>query len=584
MSTLMAPMITVVTQWAARTRYTTHVGEFMNPHSQSRFERWRTTTLAPFQHPVFATFWWASLASSFGSLIQTVGASWQMALIAPAPDQVALVQAVGALPFFVLSLIAGALADNYDRRLLMLVSQIVALLASVVLAAITFAGALTPTSLLMLTFVIGCGAAAFAPAWQASIGEQVPRETIPAAVMANAMGFNLARSVGPALGGVIVAAAGAAVAFVINAVSYLGLIVALLRWRLPKPKRELPPEPLGSAIAAGLRYVRLSPNLTAIMIRAVLFSVPMSAVPALMPVVARDLLGGGAPTYGILLGGFGFGAMLGALSSAALRARFSSDRLLRGLCAVAMVAMLAISQSPWAAVTLLAHVLAGSVWTLGLANFNIAVQLSSPRWVTGRTLALYQTFAFAGMAAGAWLWGHLATASGVREALAVAGVSALSTFAVARYLPVSVARSGSLDPHVATAIEAPRVEMHESAGPIVVTLEYTVPEHNASQFVSVINELGRIRRRDGARAWSVCQDLDDPTRWIERFESPTWLDYLRRQTRPTLADQDIRRRLLELIEGERGSMRRYIERPPGAEPLGASGARPEPLDDTAGHG
>ncbi|MBU6379259.1 MAG: MFS transporter, partial [Gammaproteobacteria bacterium] len=209
----------------------------------SRFERWRASTLAPFRYRVFAVFWWASLASSFGSLIQTVGASWQMALIAPGPDKVAMVQAVGALPFFFLSLVAGALADNYDRRLLMLCSQLLALGASLALALITFFGTLTPFVLLSLTFLIGCGTAAFAPAWQASIGEQVPRESIPAAVMANAMGFNLARSVGPALGGLIVAASGAGVAFIINAVSYLGLIAALLWWRLPRPPRELPPEP-----------------------------------------------------------------------------------------------------------------------------------------------------------------------------------------------------------------------------------------------------------------------------------------------------------------------------------------------------
>jgi len=556
----------------------------MNSTTPSRFQRWQASTLAPFRYRVFAVFWWASLASSFGSLIQTVGASWQMALIAPGADDIALVQAVGALPFFFLSLIAGALADNYDRRLLMLASQILALTASLALALLALLGEITPVVLLVLTFFIGCGAAAFAPAWQASIGEQVPRESIPAAVMANAMGFNVARSVGPAIGGVIVATAGAGVAFTINALSYLGLIAALLWWRLPKPQRDLPPEPLAAAIAAGIRYVRLSPNLTAIMFRSVLFTVPISAVPALMPVVARDLLGGGAPTYGVLLGGFGVGAMLGALSSAAFRARFSSDLLLRGLCAVAMLATVAISQSPWAATTLIAHVIAGFVWTLGLANFNIAVQLSSPRWVTGRTLATYQTFAFAGMAVGAWMWGHLATEIGLRETLLVAGFSALSTFAVAHWLPVSVARSGSLDPHVNATLQPPRVELHESAGPIVVTLEYRVPEQNAARFVAVVNELGRIRRRDGARNWSVCQDLDEPTLWVERFESPTWIDYLRRQTRPTLGDQEIRQRLLGIIEGERGTVRRYIERPPGAEPLGAPVSRPEPLDDTVSHG
>ncbi|MGI9245304.1 MAG: MFS transporter, partial [Steroidobacteraceae bacterium] len=195
----------------------------------SRLDRWRTATLAPFGHRVFAMFWWASLASSFGSMIQTVGASWLMATIAPEPRMVALVQTASSLPFFFLSLLAGAFADTRDRRSIMLASQVLALLASAALAAVVLAGAVTPALLLGLTFLIGCGAATFAPAWQASIGDQVPRALIPQAVMANAVGFNLARSIGPALGGVIVASVGTAVAFVANAISYLG-ILATLAW------------------------------------------------------------------------------------------------------------------------------------------------------------------------------------------------------------------------------------------------------------------------------------------------------------------------------------------------------------------
>ena len=551
---------------------------------QSPLQRWRQGTLAPFQHRVFATFWWAALVSSFGSLIQTVGASWQMATITDSPDMVAWVQTAGALPFFFLSLLAGAFADTYDRRIVMLVSQGLMLVASAALAGIALADAVTPGLLLLFTFLIGCGTAAFAPAWQASIGEQVPRDQVPSAIMANAFGFNIARSVGPAIGGVIVAALGAAAAFVINTVSYLGMLAALLWWR---PKREtstLPREPLGSAVAAGIRYVWLSPHLVAILLRCLLFTVPLTAVPALMPIVARDLLAGGAQTYGVLLGGFGFGAMAGALSSGALRARFTSDTMLRGLCAVASLAMFAIAYSRWAPLTLFAHLVAGFVWTLGLATFNIAVQMSSPRWVTGRTLAMYQTFAFAGMAAGAWIAGHLATDLGVRTALAIGGLAALATFLVARWLPVSVARLGSLDPHIVTDIQPPAVELDGSTGPVVVTLEYRVPGENAEAFAAEINELGRIRQRDGARAWSVSQDIDDPLLWVERFESPTWSDYLRRHTRPTLADQAVRQRIAQLIEGERGLVRRFVGRPAGAEPLGDRTSRPEPVDHTPGHG
>jgi MFS family permease len=550
----------------------------------SAFERWRLATLAPFSHRAFALFWFASLVSSFGSLIQTVGASWLMTTLAPSPGMIALVQTAGALPFFFLSLVAGAFADTRDRRTIMLLSQALMLVASAALAAVTLAGAITPMMLLGLTFLIGCGTAMFAPAWQSSIGDQVPRNQIASAVMANAVGFNLARSIGPALGGLIVAASGASAAFVINAFSYLGMLATLVWWKPARPRSTLPPEPLGTAIAAGIRYVSLSPHLLAILARCLLYAIPMAAMPALMPVVARDLLDGGARTYGLLLGGFGIGAMVGALFSATLRARMSSDRLLRILSGLAFVAMLTVGQSTIAAVTLLALVLAGAVWTLGLANFNIAIQLSSPRWVTGRMLATYQTVAFAGMAFGSWGWGVLAERVGLRESLSIAALSALVSLVVARWAPVSVASLGSLDPHAGAEVAPPKVDIHPASGPIVVTITYRVPPENAHEFIDVVNELGRIRRRDGARRWSACQDIDDPQYWVERFESPTWLDYLRRQTRPTLADQGVRERMRQLILGERGTVRRQIERPSGSEPLGGAHSRPEPLDDTSSHG
>jgi MFS family permease len=552
-------------------------------HPDTPFSRWRRATLEPFEHRVFSLFWWASLASSFGAMIQTVGASWLMTTIAPSPDMVALVQTANALPFFFLSLIAGAYADTRDRRSIMLAAQVLALLASAALAVVVLLDAVTPSLLLGLTFLIGCGAAVFAPAWQASIGDQVPRTLIPAAVTANAVGFNMARSLGPALGGVIVAAVGAAIAFVINAVSYLGIIATLVWWRPHRPRSELPPEPIGTALAGGLRYVGLSPHLVAILLRCSLYTIQIVAVPSLLPIVARDLLDGGATTYGLLLGGFGIGAMLGALSSTTLRERFTNDALLQFLSALACVAIVGIAQSRWAALTLLATVMSGSAWTLAFANFNIAVQLSSPRWVTARMLAMYQTVAFASMALGSWAWGHFATVAGVREALTVAGFASLVSLIAARWLPIAIERLGSLDPRDRVALTPPSVEMHPTSGPIIVTIEYRVPPANAVEFAGVINEVGRIRRRDGARAWSISQDIDAVDLWVERFECPTWLDYLRWRTRPTQSDQAVRERLVRLVVGEHGHVRRLVVRPPGSQPLGVPPEH-EPSPTRGDHG
>jgi MFS family permease len=556
-----------------------------SPGDSTFFQRWRQSTLAPFGHRAFALFWWASLVSSFGSMIQTVGASWLMATIAPAPDKVALVQTANSLPFFFLSLLAGTYADTRDRRSIMLFAQVVSLLSSAALAIVVLTGSITPSLLLGLTFLIGCGAAVFSPAWQASIGDQVPRTLIPSAVAANAAGFNLARSLGPAIGGVLVAAVGAAIAFVINAVSYLGIIATLLWWRPHRPRSDLPPEPIGTALAAGLRYVGLSPHLVAILLRCALYSIPIAAVPALMPIVARDLLNGGAATFGLLLGGFGIGAMLGALSSTTLRQRFTSDTLLRLLSVLACLAVVGIAQSRWLPLTLLAAVMAGSAWTLAFANLNVAVQLSSPRWVTGRMLAMYQTVVFASIALGSWTWGHFATAAGVREALTVAGLCSLVSLVAARWLPIAIEDLGSLDPRTRGTLAAPSVQINSTSGPIVVVIEYRVPSENAAEFIEVINEVGRMRRRDGARAWSISQDVDAVDLWVERFECPTWLDYLRWRTRPTESDQAMRERLVRLIAGEHGKVRRLVVRPPGSDPLRPPShtVEPEPKQDRGFH-
>ena len=249
-----------------------------------------TETAAPppsaFRHAIFRQVWVASLFSNFGALVQAVGAAWLMTTLSSSPQQVALVQASTTLPIMLLSLWAGAVADNHDRRLVMLGAQCFMLLVSITLAVCAWFGVLTPWLLLGFTFLIGCGGAFNNPAWQASVGDMVPRSVLPNAVALNSMGFNIARSVGPAIGGAIVAAAGAAAAFVLNAFTYVGLIVVLLRWRPERAPRRLPRERTGIAMSAGLRYVAMSPDLRLVMLRAALFGVAASAVPALMPLIA----------------------------------------------------------------------------------------------------------------------------------------------------------------------------------------------------------------------------------------------------------------------------------------------------------
>src|SRR5690606_35549454 len=251
--------------------------------------------------------------------------------------------------------------------------------------------------------LIGCGSAFNAPAWQASVGDLVPRRELPGAIALNSLGFNIARSVGPAIGGAIVAAAGAAAAFVTNAASYVALLVVLARWRPLRPPALLPPESLGVAMAAGIRYVSMSPAIRIVLLRSAIFGAGASGLMALMPLIAKDRLGGGPLVYGLMLGAFGAGAVMGAIASSRLRQALSTEVIIRCACVAFAAAMIVAGVSTLLPVTMAGLLLAGAGWVSAFATFNVAVQLAAPRWVVARALALYQMAAFGGIAGGSWL-------------------------------------------------------------------------------------------------------------------------------------------------------------------------------------
>lgn len=543
------------------------------------------TALSPLRFPVFRRVWTASLFSNFGSLIQSVGAAWLMLTLTGQADMVALVQTSTALPVMLLSLLAGAMADNLDRRHVLLAAQAFLLLVSVALAACAYAGWLTPWLLLLFTFLIGCGNAFNAPAWQASVQDMVPRPQLAGAVALNSMGFNLARSTGPALGGAIVAAFGAAMAFAVNAVSYIGLMLVLWRWRPVREPRVLPPERLPSAMMAGLRYVGLSPAIRSVLLRAIVFGVGAGSILALLPLVAARMVGGGPLTYGLLLGAFGVGAVLGAVGTAQLRRRLSTEAIVS--CASVGFALAAAigATSRVLPLTMLGLVLAGAGWVLALSTFNVAVQLSAPRWVVARALALYQMAAFGGLAAGSWLWGHLADEHGVAVSLLVSAATLLAGALMGLLLPLEQSAERNLDPLRKLRVPETAVPVQPRTGPVVVTVEWIIDEADIVPFLHAMAERRRIRRRDGAHQWALLRDLNDPRLWIERFKTATWLDYLRHNTRITQDDALVPERLRRLHRGDGPpKVRRMIERTTSrlpASPAPGTGGEGEPLSDPA---
>lgn len=491
---------------------------------------------SPFSIPTFRAIWLASLASNFGGLIQSVGAAWMMTSLSASPLLIALVPAATTLPIMLLSLWAGAVADNLDRRKVMIACQVAMLLVSATLAATAWAGWMTPWLLLAFTFLIGCATALNGPAWQASVGDMVPRVVLPSAVAMNSMGFNLARSIGPALGGVIVATAGAAAAFLTNAFSYVALLTVLFRWRPALPPQLLPRERIGVAMLDGVGYVAASPKIRLVLLRSAAFGIGASAVSALMPLVARDLLGGGALTFGITSGAFGLGAVLGALSSRRLRARYSVETIVRCSALALALGTALTAASPWLALALFGYMLAGAGWVLALSTFNVSVQMSAPRWVVARAVAMYQMMAFGGMALGAWLFGWIAEHQGVVAGLYAAAGAQFAAALLGLWRPLPQVGDDNLDPRGDWREPDTAVPVEPRSGPIVVTIEYRIPAGSVVPFLTAMAERRRIRRRDGAHGWQLLRDLGEPDLWIERYHVATWLDYVRHNQRRTVAD------------------------------------------------
>jgi MFS family permease len=533
-----------------------------------------SATLVPLKHRLFAAVWIASLASNFGSLVQTVGASWLMTTIAPSPDIVALVQAATALPILLFSLPAGAVADIWQRRTVMLVAQSLMFIVATGLAILSQVGTITPGLLLAFTFALGTGAALYGPAWQAAVGEMVPRDKIPAAVALNSLGFNLARSLGPAIGGAIVAAAGPEAAFVFNAVSYLALIVVLIRWKAPPVEHRLPPESMIPAIAAGLRYATLSLVIRAVLVRTFAFGLCGSAIWALLPLVARHLVGGGPLTYGILLGALGIGAILGAILSTPLRQRLGGEMLVRG--AVATFGLCTIAAAFIVDLVPLAIVLtaAGAGWVMTLSTFNVVVQMSSPRWVMGRAMAVYQMMTFGGLALGSWMWGVLADGLGIATSLALAGAAAvLLGLLLERRFRLPAYEQLNLEPSSAWPEPQVSLDFDPQSGPVIVTAEYKIAPKDVPAFLKAMRILRRNRRRDGARRWMLTQDVADPETWLERFEVATWLDHMRQHHRATVSDRTAENVVLALHKGPTPPrVRHFLERPLAA--FGTERAQP----------
>lgn len=525
-----------------------------------------TGAFAPLREPTFRRIWTASLFSNFGQLILGVGAAWEMTSLSRDPSMVALVQTALMVPLMLVALPAGAVADMFDRRRIALLGLGFSIVSSAVLTAIAFAGLTTPWLLLLFCGLIGAGVALYNPSWQASIGEQVSPVRLPAAIALGTISYNVARSFGPAIGGVVVLAFGAKAAFAINACFYIPLWLAFLVWSRKHVPSRLPPERIDRAIMSGARFARHSPPIRTVMIRAFVFALCSASSTALAPLVAKQLLHGNAGVYGIMLGSTGIGAVIGALFIGSLRARFSAEFVQR-FCAIATgIGLVVMGASRSLPLTCAALLVSGGCNIVGFAMLNVSVQLSAPRWVTARALSLYSSSLTGGIAIGAWVWGIVAKSYDVSFALTVSGICVGLTFLLGFVLRLPQATEDEANALVEIGYE-PQVQLPLTvrSGPVVIEVEYDVDPDHAREFYGAMTEVTKVRRRIGAFDCSLSRDIANPALWIERYQCPTWGDYLRMRDRYTQADFDVQARADAFNRSHAHSrVHRRLERPFGS--------------------
>ena len=496
-----------------------------------------TSAWGPLRQSVFRALWIASVVSNIGSWMQDVGESWLMTSLSPSPLLVALIETAGSLPVVLAALPAGALADIVDRRRLLLFLQVWMVIVAAVMGAVALMGLMTPGRLLSLTFLLGIGSAVSNPAWQAITPELVPASDLPAALSLSGVSINIARAIGPAIGGLIVAASGPWAVFLLNAASFLAIYFVVYRWQPVPRASKLPPEEIIGAMRAGMRYLRHSPELQTVMVRCGAFIICASALWAMLPQQVRRGLGLSSFDYGVLLGCLGLGAITGAWLLPKVRTRLAINKLVAVgtlVFAVATIALAYVHSFGWLA---LALIIGGVAWISVLSAFNTSAQTATPSWVRARVMAIYLLVFTGGLAVGSALWGFIATRAGISSALALSAVGLVIGLPLTWRYRLAGRTSASLTPSMHWPEPVIMIDTDAKKGPAITSIEYKIDPKTTEKFLRAMKEMKRIRQRDGAIRWNLLRDSADPERYVEVFVTESWGEHLRQHERITAEDR-----------------------------------------------
>ena len=460
-------------------------------------------------------------------MMQTTIAAWVMTTLTPSALMVALVQTASTAPSLIVGLVAGTMADLVDRRKLIVINMIILTVATLILGAATLADMITPAVLLFLTFVVGASFTFYMPAQSASVNELVSREELPRAIALNAVAYNVARAIGPALAGAIAAALGSGTALLVSAAFFALMIVAVRRWK--SHVRPLPgvPETLLSGVMSGVRYMRHSVAMRTLIIRSLMFTICASALWALLPVIARDQLHLGAGGFGLLFAGFGVGAVVGALAIPGQLKTKSLNSVVTSGVVLWMVATLLVAATEFTALALLGTACAGMAWVSVHASLSAGLQSTAPAWVRARAVAIGLIASQASMALGSVLWGALASALGTHIALAISAGALIALHAFYRGVKVRMGNEADVTPGTQLPTLTFADEPEPDDGPVLIQIEYRVEREHRAEFLRVIQKVEPTRRRNGATSWRVFRDLAEEGRFVERYVLASWGEYVR---------------------------------------------------------
>lgn len=504
--------------------------------------------LAPFGQPVFRMLWITWLMANVCMWMSDVAAAWMMTSLTATPLWVALVQTAASLPVFLLGIPSGALADILDRKRYFLFTQIwVAGVASLLSLAI-FLGALSPLVLLLLVFANGIGLAMRWPVFSAIVPELVSRAQLPAALALNGVSMNASRIIGPLVAGALIASVGSAWVFLLNAVLSLVAAVVITRWRREHKPHPLGRERLGSAMRIGLQYVAQSSHLKGVLVRISIFFVTSTALVALLPLLARNMEGGGAGTFTLLLASMGSGAIVATWFMPQLRRAMSRDALVLGGAATQSAAMLAMAFTAHLWVAVPAMLLAGAAWITTANTLSVSAQMGLPDWVRARGMSMYQMAIMGSNALGAAVWGQVATVGSLRTSVVLAALTGVAAMALANRLMPGQGMVEDLTPSKIFGV--PQATEPPAQGHVMVTIEYRIDPARAQEFRQLMAESRRSRLRHGALSWELLQDINEPGRFVEMIEDASWTEHQRRFDRVTTADVALRDRKLAFHTGE----------------------------------